>query len=349
MHAMIEDGIAKNLYVSPYSASAMSLDDKLALAFAGIMAASSFIPPAVHPQSTIVQNIESCIEQGYSIASEVLKNDFKSALPAFQRIADTHPNSAQAYFIAGNARYLMDPDWNSAVRMYDKAIKLDSSCAEAYCNRGTVKFFLTPVLPEHALQIPKGVRSSWEEAVADLEKAISNNPELFSAHFNKGVILTYLFREKEAIASFENAIRIGYGKKSLPLTAKNEGKKECLVSMFPVMFVSGITEYITDTKLTIKKRGVIVKVLGKLAWSPTENDPLAFAHYFKGIAYTRNNIKDYKKAVESHDKAIRLNPNVPVFYHFRGMSYLGLGDIEKALSDRDKGRAMISVFESILR
>ncbi len=64
------------------------------------------------------------------------------------------------------------------------------------------------------------------------------------------------------------------------------------------------------------------------------NSEYAEAYYFRGYAYY--NLKDYGKAIEDYSKAIKLNPEYEVVYDFRGNVYADLKEYDKAIEDYSK-------------
>ncbi len=64
------------------------------------------------------------------------------------------------------------------------------------------------------------------------------------------------------------------------------------------------------------------------------NPEYAEAYYFRGYAYYE--LKDYGKAIEDYSKAIKLNPEYEVVYHFRGITYRLLKEYDKAIEDYNK-------------
>jgi tetratricopeptide (TPR) repeat protein len=44
-------------------------------------------------------------------------------------------------------------------------------------------------------------------------------------------------------------------------------------------------------------------------------------------------MKDYNKAIADYTQAIRLEPNIAIFYNQRGIVYYSTGDYNKAIAD----------------
>jgi predicted O-linked N-acetylglucosamine transferase (SPINDLY family) len=82
-----------------------------------------------------------------------------------------------------------------ALQSYDRAVSLDPSHANAFCNRGVIL---------QRLNRPA-------EALASYEKAVLLNPQDALAHYNTGVLLQAMNRPDEALARFSAAIAISPG------------------------------------------------------------------------------------------------------------------------------------------
>ncbi len=79
-----------------------------------------------------------------------------------------------------------------ALASYDRAIEIDPTNADAYCNRGIVLIDLR----------------QWDTAFASLNRAIELNPNHAEAHCNHGQLLAIVMRTEAAIASFDRAIAL---------------------------------------------------------------------------------------------------------------------------------------------
>jgi tetratricopeptide (TPR) repeat protein len=182
-----------------------------------------------------------------------------------------------------------------------------------------------------------------ELAIIDFDTAIKRNPKLFSAYFNKGVILKIIGREREAVPIFEKAIKLGLEKRvySSP-TVANEDDVEFVGTGHPMMTMSGIRKYLIDEKLSFKrKEGKIVILSRTNPFISNENDAIAFAYYHQGSALASANMKDYPKALSCFDKAIEQNPNIPTFYAVKGVIYAGLGNADQMFENLNQQKALM--------
>ena len=74
---------------------------------------------------------------------------------------------------------------------------------------------------------------------------------------------------------------------------------------------------------------------------PDSNDS-NFAYYNRGVVYT--NLKQYQRAIEDYNAAIRLMPNDYESYNNRGGAYSNLGQYQRAIEDYDEAIRLKSDF-----
>ena len=107
-------------------------------------------------------------------------------IPVFSFAQDVESLIEKGYQLAYNGNY------GSAIKQYDKAIKIDPASAKAYYNRANVKYDLR----------------DYEGAIEDCSKAIQLDPELKNAYFNLGISKFQLEKYKESITDFDKAIEL---------------------------------------------------------------------------------------------------------------------------------------------
>ena len=298
-----------------------------------------------------------------------IEEEYKKCLLEFdkQRVFDPYvflvltekaPDNPYTHMILGNALSLSEftPNhYQKAIEEFDKAIEINPNIASVYVNRGIAHFIKnepTGGIPSWMItgeDIPEDFIEESELAIKDFDRAIKLDPNLFSAYFNKGVILKTLGREKESIPCFEKAIKIGIkNKSSLSPTVSNEDDVEFLGTGHPMMAMSNLRKYLIDKKLGLeKKQGKIVRLSSILVFISNENDPLAFAYYHQGSAYASANLRDYNPAIECFNMAIEKNPNVPSFYAVRGVVYAGTGQTDKMLINLQLQKELIEKIKKI--
>lgn len=119
------------------------------------------------------------------------RGEFARALPLYEQAISLDPTHAEAHYKRGNALRLLGRA-DAAIASYDEAIKHKPDYAYAYCNRGTV---------QHAAGLLAAAEASFDQAIALA-------PSDGVAHYNRALLMQDLFRWDEAIASYDAAIAI---------------------------------------------------------------------------------------------------------------------------------------------
>jgi hypothetical protein len=123
--------------------------------------------------------------------SAMTGGDLARALPLYEQAIKLNPTHAEAHYKRGNAlRLLGRPE--AAIASYDEAIKNNPDYAYAYCNRGTV---------QHGVGL-------LEAAAASFDRALALTPSDGVAHYNRALLMQDLFRWDDAMASYNAAIAI---------------------------------------------------------------------------------------------------------------------------------------------
>ena len=137
-------------------------------------------------------DLMSSFEKIYAQATAAMNSgDPLRALPLYEQAIALNPTHAEAYYKRGNAlRLLGRPE--AAIASYDEAIKHEPGYAYAYCNRGTV---------QHGLKL-------LEAAAASFERALALAPSDVVAHYNRALLMQDLLRWDDAMASYNAAIAI---------------------------------------------------------------------------------------------------------------------------------------------
>jgi tetratricopeptide (TPR) repeat protein len=150
----------------------------------------------------------------------------------------------------------------------------------------------------------------YDEAIAAYEQAIRLGPNYASAYYGKGLALYNLKHYDEAIAAYEQAIRLdpnyafAYHCKSVAL--------------------DNLKRY--DEALAASEQAIRL-------------DPdLAFAYNSKGNALY--NLKRYDEALAAYEQTIRLDPNYANAYHNKGLALDKLGKSREAKQAYDKARQL---------
>jgi tetratricopeptide (TPR) repeat protein len=108
------------------------------------------------------------------------------------RIAKDNTQTADDYFVAANQKYDQQ-NYHGALADYDRVIALNPNFAEAYNNRGILKY--------EKLNNP-------QRALADYNKAISLKPNYVLAHYNRALLKDDLNDRQGALADYNLAISL---------------------------------------------------------------------------------------------------------------------------------------------
>jgi len=282
------------------------------------------------------------LEKYYNTAISKLAGREVEGADMLSSIEGRFPSSAMAWFIAGNTVLMdqrKDPDekQRTALARYSRALQLDKNLAGAYVNRGAMRSYMALPGKEEAMGLARRVirgdtagkleagasrLRALEESVADFKKAIEINPKLFAAHYDMGFFLASCYKWEEAIPEFSKAIEIGSRNSDWSIytpTFKDEGITEVIMDPSHFCMVGGILKLVKDRFGTFRvgaDRLVVLDskdILGS-AYLQNEDEALAFAYFKRGMAYMGLASRGYENADADLQKAISLNPNVPIFY-----------------------------------
>ena len=133
----------------------------------------------------------------------------KEAIGCYSEVLRSRPSLAQAYYnrglshqgLASQVVTQAGADWRlqsgrelqKAIANYDKCLKINGRCAQAFYNRGCANYCL----------------GQFEQAYSDFEKAHNLLPMLEAANFNKNVLAALLKRPVEVLPSAPPGAPIG--------------------------------------------------------------------------------------------------------------------------------------------
>ena len=134
--------------------------------------------------------IDKAIADAVSLQQQGKSDEAIEKWRAIAQVVEGSDNdlAARAWFSVGYL--LQDRDPEKCLLVYDRAIRLNPSLAEAYNNRGVAK----AALERH------------EDAIADFDEAIRLNPDHVGAYNNRGNAKAALERHEDAIADFDQAL-----------------------------------------------------------------------------------------------------------------------------------------------
>ena len=117
---------------------------------------------------------------------------FSEAIETFGSVIRLRPNSAQAYYSRGEARYFAREELDKAINDLTTALRLDPKQFKAYRMRGLV----------HA------AKSDWAGMREDISLALQHNPGSAELHNLRGTACYRQGDYEAALANFERAIHL---------------------------------------------------------------------------------------------------------------------------------------------
>jgi Flp pilus assembly protein TadD len=126
--------------------------------------------------------------------SAAATQDFQRAIQLYDQAIALNPSHAEARYKRGNALKNLGR-LDAALASYDQAIERRPDYAYAYCNRGVV---------QQSLGLKAAALSSYDQAIA-------LDPTDAMAHYNRALLMQDLFRWDEALSNYNQAISIDPG------------------------------------------------------------------------------------------------------------------------------------------
>ena len=157
----------------------------------------------------------------------------------------------------------------------------------------------------------------YDNALSDINKAIELNPELSQSYFVKAVILSKQLELNPSLPSEQTKAQIEQPRLALSESLSNT-KQPSKIKLPEV----SVRSFRNDEIL-------------KLYEQVLRLDPdFIFAHY--NMAEIFSNEKDYRAAIDSYSKAIKIEPQFAEAYFNRGISCLSIGETAAGLDDLRK-------------
>ncbi|MDR3666561.1 MAG: tetratricopeptide repeat protein [Ignavibacteriaceae bacterium] len=254
------------------------------------------------------------------------KNDYKNALIHFSKAIELNPSYSDAYCNRALVKDKLN-DYKGALQDYDISIKLNFSNTEAYFGRVKAKYYL----------------GDYKGAINDCNKVITldTNSEILVISYNySGLAKAYLSDYKGALQDLDRAIKIN---PSIANTYNNRGYVDGYLgdNEGAIRDYSKAIEYAPSSAEAYSNRGLAKNDSGDYNGALEDfNKAIKLNPYdaisFADRGYTKDNLEDYKGAIHDYDKAIELNPSYVTAYINRGYAKLSLNQKYEACIDFKK-------------
>jgi len=239
---------------------------------------------------------------------------------SFCFILITLGQSALEYNSLGAAKYKKQ-DYAGAIEDFTKAITLDASYPNFFCNRAVAKYKL----------------DDYKGALADWNKAVSIDPNFRNVYYNRANTEYALKDYEGALADYNRAVTTGpeqsdlYSSRALTKYALKD--YEGALADYNKALSTGPEQsdlYVNRGRAKAQLKdyeGSLADYNKAIRMDP--NEPNAFFH--RGM--TKYQLKDYEGVIIDCTEAIRLNPKAAGFYNSRAIAYTKLGKYDKAILD----------------
>jgi tetratricopeptide (TPR) repeat protein len=217
----------------------------------------------------------------------------------------TQKENYEDIYIDKAKNYIDKKEYEKAIDFLDKAIVLYPKNSQLYGLRANSYVEL----------------NQYEKAVEDYTKAINLDSQRPYSYGLRGASYAELNQYEKAVEDYTKAINL-YPQETLFYIARAKAYKELK----------------QDDKMELD----LIKARELLSQDNTEEENTKSQNqgnddaYFFNLGIESIDKKDYKKAIESLDKAISLNPQNPDSYYWRGSAYGNLNQYEKAIIDYTK-------------
>jgi tetratricopeptide (TPR) repeat protein len=251
------------------------------------------------------------------------QHNYETAIPKFRAASAKHFQKIYRAYALGDLAYCEQSigRCDDAIRDYTAALKLDSTLAWVYENRGW--------LYEESSQL--------DQASKDFSEAIRLNPNMYHAHFKRGLIEMEQKDIDGAIDDFSEAARIdpssaaAYYQRGLGYSIKKDFDRalanlDAAIEMNP-NYASALGErgYVYFEKRESDK------AIADLSRAIRINPAYEGAYRTRGFAFKDQ--KRWKEAISDFNKALHLNSKDITALEGRASTYSSTGEYDRAVSD----------------
>jgi tetratricopeptide (TPR) repeat protein len=255
---------------------------------------------------------------------------YSAELADYNRAISLNPNFAEAYRNRGALKFNNLKDYAGSFADFDKAIAIDSKFAEAYIGRALVK--------QQHLKDYKG-------ALQDYNQAIAINSSIPDSYIGRGVLKQQHFQDYQgALQDYNRALSIN--PKYIEVYIVRAALKQILLqdTQGALMDYNKAIEMDGSYPEAYHGRGLLKALNTKDYQGALQdynraisiNSKFLEAYINRGILKA-NNLKDYQGALQDYNRVIAINPSFAKAYYNRGALKANyLKDPKGALSDYNR-------------
>jgi serine/threonine protein kinase/tetratricopeptide (TPR) repeat protein len=304
----------------PTPTPSVAISTPTATPFIAIATPTPVVEPTASPRPSVVTNEQLAKEAFDRAYAEAEKNDYQSAIRDYTEAIRLDPNDSAAYNNRGNA-YRTLQQYDNALSDYNEAIRLKPDNVFAHNGRGNVY--------EDTGQ--------YDKAISDYSEAIRLKPDYALAYNGRGIAYDDLKQYERAVNDYTEAIRL---EPEFTEAYNNRGNAYRDLKQYE----KAISDYTVAIRLkpdyafayngrgnAYEDTGHHDKALSDYNEAIRLKPDYAFAYNGRGIVY--DDLKQYDRAISDYSESIRLRQNYAEAYNNRGWAYHGLRQDDRAITD----------------
>lgn len=261
---------------------------------------------------TIIKQINKLFNKASNLFND---KNYEGALNILNKILKLDTSSSKAYLNKGLALSALERK-KDAIDCYDLAIKFKPDYAKAYYNKGAVLFHL----------------GKKDEAIECYDLAIKFKPDYAKAYYNKANALFYLEKREEAIECYDLAIKFksdyayAYNNKGAALSELERKWEAIKCYDLAIKFKPDYAKAYCNKANALSDLGKQKEAITYYDLAIKFKPNYAKAYYSKGNALS--DLGKQKEAIKCYDLAIKFKPNYISAYYSKGavLSTIGKND-----------------------
>lgn len=276
---------------------------------------------ATYTPTAVYVNTPHAANEAYMIAQRALqRGDVEVALRNFEQAMQVDPSAVDIPYLMGEI-YRQQGSYSDALRMYDRALSRDATFAPALLGRARATLALNPKA----------------DIGNDLDASIDHDPNYGEAYLERAL---YRFRQNDAKGALEDLAtaeellpgsplvylyraQINLAQGEVEAALENARKANQLDQT--ILLAYRILAEAAAEKGDMQEAGKALKVY------LTYEEGDAQAYFIQGAILFAN--KQYTETLKMLNQAIALDKTMIDLYKYRGLTYIELGEGQKAVND----------------